>query len=148
LIFLQKIRHQQYRSWEKIANLKGQFRREHKKVVASKKTGSSPKKPIWFVYEALLFLLQHNESRGSRSTLTEEGNEVSIFNNSVSDFRLPPRCVGEMCALLGYSAVLSCISEPTLPDNLWVPSSMVKKSKKGFLTLEDGRTSYSWRWVR
>jgi hypothetical protein len=27
---------------EKIANLKGHFRREHKKVIASKKTGSSP----------------------------------------------------------------------------------------------------------
>jgi hypothetical protein len=137
---LEKIRNQQYRSWEKIANLKGQFRREHKKVVASKRTGSSPKKPTCFSYEALLFLLQGNESRGSHSTLTEEGLDVSIFSNSVSvwnlrDFRLPPGCVDEICALLGYYAAFSCISVPTFRDNLWVPSSRVKKSKKDFLTL-------------
>jgi hypothetical protein len=67
---------------KKITNVKGQFRREHKTVVASKKTGSSPKKPTWFAYKALLFLLQH-ESRGSHSTLTEEGDDVSIFSNSL-----------------------------------------------------------------
>jgi hypothetical protein len=119
---------------KKSANLKSQFRREHKKVVASKKTGSSPKKPTWFAYKALIFLLQHNESRGSRSNLTEEGNNASIFSNSLSvrnlrDFRLPPPCVDKICALLEYYAGLSCTSAPTFQDHLWVPSSRVKKSK-------------------
>ena len=40
------------------ANHKGQFWKQRKTVVASKKIRSSPKKPIWFAYEALLFLLQ------------------------------------------------------------------------------------------
>jgi hypothetical protein len=33
---------------KKIANAKGQFRRQHKKVVACKKTGSSSRKPSWW----------------------------------------------------------------------------------------------------
>jgi hypothetical protein len=49
-----------------MANLKGQFPREHKKVAASKKTGSSPNKPAWlnkrrvqkrFAYFGRFFLL-------------------------------------------------------------------------------------------
>jgi hypothetical protein len=51
---------------KKMASPKGQFWREHKKVVAPKKTGSSLKEPTWFVYEALLFLLQQNELRKSQ----------------------------------------------------------------------------------
>jgi hypothetical protein len=97
-------------------------------------------------------LLQH-ESRGSHSTLTEEGDDVSIFSNSLRawnlhDFRLLLRYVDEICYLLGFYAVFSCISVPTFRDNLWVSSSRVKKSKKDFLTIEDGRASHSWRWVR
>jgi hypothetical protein len=61
------------------ANLKGQFWRQHKTVVASKKSGSSPKKPIWFAYEALLFLLQYNEQTDRRITLNEEENDVSAL---------------------------------------------------------------------
>jgi hypothetical protein len=106
--------------------------------------GSSLKKPTWFAYEALLLLLQHHESRGSRSTLTNEGDDVSIFSNSVSvwnlrDFRLPPRCVGETCALLGYYAAFSCISVPTFRDNLWVPERLLDPWRwKGVLLLEMG----------
>jgi hypothetical protein len=64
---------------KKIASFKGQFRREHKEIVASNKSGSSPKKPTLSAYEALLFLLQRNESRGSGSTLYEEENMSSII---------------------------------------------------------------------
>jgi hypothetical protein len=38
--------------------------------------------------------------------------------------------VDEICALLGYYAALSASSVPTFRDNLSVPSSRVKKSKK------------------
>jgi hypothetical protein len=38
--------------------------------------------------------------------------------------------VDEMCALLGYYAALCGSSVPTFRDNLSVPSSRVKKSKK------------------
>jgi hypothetical protein len=44
-----------------------------------------------------------------------------------------------ICPLLGYYAALSGSSAPTFRDNLSVPSSSVKKSKKDFLALlEDG----------
>jgi hypothetical protein len=75
LIFLQKNEISTIEVEKKVAILKGQFEREDKRVVASYKPRFSPKKPIWFANEALLFLLQHNESMGSRSTLTEEGND-------------------------------------------------------------------------
>ena len=45
------------------------------------------------------------------------------------------RDVDEICALLGYYAAQSGNSVPTFRDNISVPSSRVKKSKK---TLEDG----------
>jgi hypothetical protein len=47
----------------------------------------------------------------------------------------------EICALLEYDAALSGSSVPTFRDNLAVPSSRVKKSKKkflNFLTLDNG----------
>jgi hypothetical protein len=43
---------------KKIHNLKSQFRREHKKLKESKKSGSSSSKCNWFGYQPLLFLLQ------------------------------------------------------------------------------------------
>jgi len=49
--------------------------------------------------------------------------------------------VDEICTLLGYYAVQSHNSVPTFQDNLSVPSSRVRKSKKIFLdlmTLEEG----------
>lgn len=52
---------------KKIQALKNQFRREHKKLVSTHSSGSSPKKSIWFGYEHLLFLLQGYVSRRSRS---------------------------------------------------------------------------------
>lgn len=52
---------------KKIQALKTQFRREHRKLV-SKTCGGSRKKAAWFGYEQLLFLLQGNESKISRST--------------------------------------------------------------------------------
>lgn len=53
---------------KKIQMLKNQFRREHKKLLDSERSGASPKQVNWFGYERLLFLLQGYESRGSRST--------------------------------------------------------------------------------
>jgi hypothetical protein len=38
--------------------------------------------------------------------------------------------VDEICALLGYYTVYSANSVPTFQDNLQVPSSRVRKSKK------------------
>ena len=70
----------QIRRWKKNHNLKTQFRREHKKLKQSKKSGVSPSKCNWFGYQPLLFLLQGTESRGSRSTDCEDAeaeNEVS-----------------------------------------------------------------------
>lgn len=52
----------------KIANFKGQSWKEHKRFVAYKKRGSSPKKPIWCAYEAVLFLFQHNWVKGKSVT--------------------------------------------------------------------------------
>lgn len=52
--------------------MKSQFRREHKKLEESRKSGASPKKCSWFGYEPLMFLLPANPSRGSRSTDVEE----------------------------------------------------------------------------
>jgi hypothetical protein len=52
-----------------IGNIKDQFQRQHKKVIASKKTGSSPRKPSWlnksriqkyFAYFGHFFLLIKN----------------------------------------------------------------------------------------
>jgi hypothetical protein len=37
--------------------------KEHKKVVPSMKSVSSPKKPAWFAYKALILLLQHKKSQ-------------------------------------------------------------------------------------
>jgi hypothetical protein len=51
-------------------------------------------------------------------------------NKGLSDFRPPPRPVYEICALLEYHAASSGSSVPTFRDNLSVPSSRVKKSKK------------------
>lgn len=51
---------------KKIQSLKTQFRREHKKLLASKKSGC-PIKSTWFGYESLLFLLQGNETKGFES---------------------------------------------------------------------------------
>ena len=62
---------------KKIKSLKVQFRREHLKLTLLKRSGTSPKKCAWFGYEPLLFLLQGQESRGSRSTDTPE-REVSL----------------------------------------------------------------------
>lgn len=70
---------------KKIHNLKSQFRREHKKLTESKKSGSSPKKSSWFGYHPLLFLLQGMESRGSRDTDCDEGEERQTLNE-VSKF--------------------------------------------------------------
>ena len=52
-----------------------QFHRDHKKLVDSKRSGSSLKKAMWFGYEKLLFLLQGHKSRNSRST---DNTEVSF----------------------------------------------------------------------
>jgi hypothetical protein len=51
------------------------------------------------------------------------------------------RDTDEICPLLGYNAASSGNSLPTFRENVSVPSSRVKKSKKlflDFLTLEDG----------
>lgn len=48
---------------KKISNLKGQFRRVHKKMGSRRRNGLSAK-PTWFAYEPLSFLLQV-ESRAS-----------------------------------------------------------------------------------
>jgi hypothetical protein len=64
---------------KKVKNLKTQFRREHKALCAKKKSGSSPKKPTWFGYESMLFLLSTTESRGSRSTIIEEDVQEVII---------------------------------------------------------------------
>jgi hypothetical protein len=58
---------------KKSANLKSQFWREQKKVVVSKKTGSSPKKPTWFACEALLFLLQQTNQGEVAAPSLKEG---------------------------------------------------------------------------
>jgi hypothetical protein len=48
------------------------------------------------------------------------------------------RCeVYENCAILGYYAACSVNSLPTFRDNLRVPSSGIKNTESGFLTLED-----------
>jgi hypothetical protein len=47
----------------------------------------------------------------------------------ISDFRCD---VGEICALMEYGAALDGRAVPTFQDNLSVPSSRVRKSKKGF----------------
>jgi hypothetical protein len=51
----------------------------------------------------------------------------------ISGFR---RDVDQICALLGYYAASSGNSVPTFRDNLSVPSSRVKKSKKESLIIE------------
>jgi hypothetical protein len=52
----------------------------------------------------------------------------------ISGFR---REANEICASLGYCAAYGGNSLPTFRDNLTVPSSRVKKSKKDFFALED-----------
>jgi hypothetical protein len=47
------------------------------------------------------------------------------------------RDADEICVLLGYHAALNGNPLPTFRDNVTVPSSRVKKSKKG-RSLEDG----------
>jgi hypothetical protein len=56
----------------------------------------------------------------------------------ISGFR---RDVDENCALLRYYAASRGNHLPTFRDNVSVPSSTVKKSRKkrDFLTLEDGK---------
>ena len=68
---------------KKIANFKSQLLTEHKEVIPSKYSGSSPKKSTWFAYETVLFLLQHKDSIGYRSTRSEEENDASVFSNLV-----------------------------------------------------------------
>jgi hypothetical protein len=60
----------------------------------------------------------------------------------ISGFR---RDADEICALLGYNTASSGNPLPTFRDNVSVPSSRVKKSKKSvyFLTLEDGTDTLS-----
>jgi hypothetical protein len=65
--------------------------------------------------------------------------DINIVNKHItcviSGFRSD---VDGICAFLGYYASLSGSSVPTFRDNLSVPSLRFKKSKKIFLTLEDG----------
>lgn len=63
---------------KKIHNLKTQFRREHKKLRASQRSGSSLEKCSWFGYQPLRFLLPRNESRGGRCT-DDGASEVSAI---------------------------------------------------------------------
>lgn len=67
---------------KKIHTLKGQFRREHRKM-KSLQSGTSPQKCNWFGYEPLLFLTPVVESRGSRNTDEESqvSEIISIFLN-------------------------------------------------------------------
>jgi hypothetical protein len=70
---------------------------------------------------------------------------LNNYDKVISRFRPD---VDEICALvgyfLGYYEALSGNSVPTFRDNLTVPSSRVKKSKKvDFLILEDGTNKSS-----
>jgi hypothetical protein len=71
-----------------------------------------------------------------------------VLSDFVSPCFYPSKGSDEICALLGYYTALSGSSVPTFRDNLSVPYSRVKKSKKkaffwDFLTLEDGRDKLS-----
>jgi hypothetical protein len=57
----------------------------------------------------------------------------------ISGFR---RDIEETCALLGYYAALNGKPLPTFRDNVWVPSSRVRKSKKK-IALVDGTDTLS-----
>ena len=61
---------------KKIKAIKVQFRREYLKLASLKRSGISPNKCSWFGYKPLMFLLQGQESRASRSTDSTE-REVS-----------------------------------------------------------------------
>jgi hypothetical protein len=67
---------------KKIQALKTQFCREHKKLVDSKRSGSSARKAVWFGYEPLLFLLQGHDPGGSR---IRENAQVS-FKSCITFF--------------------------------------------------------------
>jgi hypothetical protein len=55
-------------------------------------------------------------------------NEVSLFETAmISGFR---RDADEICALIGYNAASGGNPLPTFRDNVSVPSSSLKKSKK------------------
>jgi hypothetical protein len=100
----------------------------------------SPSGPSWPVLGRALplpvykFALRHVTNfmqHLQTSTVTELGKKSPIFMPPkvcvVSGFR---RDVDEICALLGYYAALSGGSVPRFRDNLSVPSSRIKKSKK------------------
>ncbi|XP_042885296.1 uncharacterized protein LOC122261623 [Penaeus japonicus] len=70
---------------KKIKSLKVQFRREHVKLTSLKRSGTSPKKCVWFGYEPLLFLLQGQESRGSRSTDIPEREVAEVDSEQETD---------------------------------------------------------------
>ncbi|XP_064078568.1 uncharacterized protein LOC135196014 [Macrobrachium nipponense] len=70
---------------KKIKAIKVQFRREHVKLISLKRSGSSPKKCSWFRYEPLLFLLQGQESRGSRSTDSPEREVAEVESEQETD---------------------------------------------------------------
>jgi hypothetical protein len=72
-------------------------------------------------------------------------HETSFCVIVISGFR---RDVDEICALLGYYAASNGNPLPTFRENVSVPSSKAKKSKKNifflvFLAFEDGTQSSS-----
>jgi hypothetical protein len=75
-------------------------------------------------------------SRKTEESLSVRGQDIFFF---ISGFHHE---VDEICAALGYYAACSGNSLPTFRDNLSVPSSRVKKSKKNprmiFLPLNMG----------
>ena len=69
-------------------------------------------------------------SRGSEESVSIRGQDILHL---ISGFRHE---VDEICAVLGYYVAYSGNSLPTFRDNVSVPSSRVKESKNGFLTIE------------
>jgi hypothetical protein len=67
-------------------------------------------------------------------------DESEELTSVLSGFR---RDVDEICALLGYYVQSSENLLPAFRDNVSVPSSTVKKSKKNFLILENGTDKLS-----
>jgi hypothetical protein len=80
----------------------------------------------------------------SGSFVNLQSTDVNYLFTLISGFRHDP---DEICALLGCNAASSGNPLPTFRDNVSVPSSRVKKSKKSsllvFLTLEDGTDTLS-----
>ncbi|XP_066965442.1 uncharacterized protein [Macrobrachium rosenbergii] len=70
---------------EKMKAIKVQFRREHLKLTSLKRSGCSLKKCSWYGYEPLLFLLQGQESRGSRSTVSPERQVAEVDSEQETD---------------------------------------------------------------